>query len=273
MPSICVDPAHRCGCAGGPPPPCPAPTVAGNVTGCNSLPLPGVTVEAHDATAGGTLLGTATTDSAGNYSLVASGAISGNHIVLLFTRSRFVNDSSTLNYTTGPGAIAGTWTCGATCSGNGKAMTVASGYHCLLPTCATPAKDTLSFVDPANGTATVTWTPGAFDWEGSLTVGFAAYCGCPARAGVGIRYFVGTSFGSPYIVLSPQLLGLTGCPDPAGGFSPLTVTGTLTVVSCEPLVFQVAALDCDCLHGGGTCLNLCALWPGNGGGTLFTVTE
>src|SRR5208283_1162502 len=66
-------------------------TISGTIRGCNSLNLPGATITAHDATAGGTVLGTATSAANGSYSISTTGAISGNAIVVVIAyATRFV---------------------------------------------------------------------------------------------------------------------------------------------------------------------------------------
>jgi hypothetical protein len=114
----------QCGCA--------SPTLDGHTLGCNSSVLPGVAVEAHDSTAGGALLGTTTSDAAGNFTLSGlSGAVPGNSIVLIYSRSRFVSVNRTLTYTAATPA-ATEWGCAKTTTLNAETMAVdaGGGYVC-----------------------------------------------------------------------------------------------------------------------------------------------
>jgi hypothetical protein len=153
-----------CGCGGGA---CASPTFTGSVTACFSLSAAGVTIEAHDATSGGTLLGSTTTDSSGNYTLTGlTGQIVGNAIVLVFKfGARFTTTTTSLAYTAGTPST-GQWSCGASTSTGSRTMgSAASGYHCY-PGCAIPLPDTLSYTD-ANGTVTMTYSAGS--WKACST--------------------------------------------------------------------------------------------------------
>jgi hypothetical protein len=138
-----------CQCSAG----CSA-TITGNVKGCNSLNAPGVTVEAHDSTSGGTLLGTATTDSSGNYSISATGATAGNAIVVVWSHTRLTTATTTLTHTTGSTSST-TWKCGGTSSSVNKTLSPATDYHCIAG-CALPIWKDLPYTD-ANGAGTLNW--------------------------------------------------------------------------------------------------------------------
>jgi hypothetical protein len=156
MPCFTLQDIGECGCT------CASPTITGTVTGCGSLAVNGLTVEARDSTSTGTLLGSTTTNSSGAYTLSGlTGHVSGNAIVLVFKfGSRFTTTTTTLSYTTGT-PTSTQWSCGASTAAGTKAMgTAASGYHCY-PGCAIPLADTLSYTD-VNGTVSMTYSAGAW---------------------------------------------------------------------------------------------------------------
>lgn len=156
-----------CGGGGG----CTSPTINGNVKGCSSRNAEGVTVEAHDSTSGGTLLGSTTTDSSGNYSLSGlTGATSGNNIVLVYAYgSRFNAATTTLTYTSGTPSSS-QWSCGVTTSGVGKTLSVASGYRCCgLTGCAIPIPNTL-YVTTSYGSWTCTWNGTVYSSAACVTI-------------------------------------------------------------------------------------------------------
>ncbi len=146
----------RCGCVA---------TILGKATGCNGSAVPGLTVEAHDATAGGTLLGTATTNGTGDYTLTAAGATSGNNIVIIFVSPRYATANRTLAYTSG--TVGNTaWKCGATTPTATSPLAAASGYECTT-CCPNPWPDTLHISDSLVGAATLTWNGAKGWWEGA----------------------------------------------------------------------------------------------------------
>lgn len=164
MPATEQDPGG-CGCpgTGG----C-AFTVAGSVNGCRALALAGATVEAHDATAGGTLLGSGTTNSGGNYSFVVSGAIVGHDVVIVakFT-PRMAQSTAALFWELGAPDF-GSWDCGASVEMDPIHLSPAAGYHCSQANCALPLKDTLSGT-VGGSSATLTYNPATSRWWGSTT--------------------------------------------------------------------------------------------------------
>jgi hypothetical protein len=185
---------RRCCCSA---PSCASPTISGRLTGCGSVPYPGVTIEAHDATAGGTLLGTATTDGSGNYTLSSlTGSISGNVIVLvaLVDATRFTSTTKTLTYG-GPSSTA--WTCGATSTNVNMTATPATGYVCLsCGGCYLPVATTLYLTDSVIGTITLTYSTGTFRWEGTTTYSFPGQDHCPARSCT-VNYFISNRLNLP----------------------------------------------------------------------------
>lgn len=150
--------------------------------GC-AVGYPGVTIEAHDATAGGTLLGTTTTDGSGYYTLSSlAGAISGNAIVLvaLVDAIRFNALTQTLTHG-GPSSTQ--WTCGGASTGVNMSATPATGYVCLIcGSCYLPVSTTLYLTDSVVGTITLTYNTGTTRWEGSTTYSFPGQDHCPAQS-------------------------------------------------------------------------------------------
>lgn len=171
-PGACGCPAAGC-----------AVTVTGHVTGCSALNLPGATVEAHDTTAGGTLLGSTTTDSGGNYSLTVSGATAPHNLVIVIKDPpRFADATVTLTYATS--GDPGTWKCGATSAGVDAALSAAAAYVCYGSLCALPIKRILQ--GSAGHAFTLTYNPASDRWWGTTTytviklvsVTTAAPCDC-----------------------------------------------------------------------------------------------
>jgi hypothetical protein len=225
MPATNQDPGG-CQCTEGP---ACAVAITGHVTGCGGLSLAGCTVEAHDGTTGGTLLGTTTTDASGNYSLTGLDGTVGNAIVVVFKKSpRFTQATTTLAYHATDGTST-TWSCGKTSSGVNKALTAASGYQCLSA-CADPVSETLYLTDSMYGATTIAWTGGG--WGGGKTVAFGgsgAGCGdCPPDATIAVQYFMTALTAG----LSVSIKQVSGCPDHTGFVA--TMADKLPVIICPP---------------------------------------
>lgn len=213
---------------------CPGPggcstTINGRATSCAGG-APGITAEAHDATSGGTLLGTATTDASGNYSIAVAGAIAGNAIVVVLKHTRLNTATRTLSYTPFALPASTQWTCGVATPTATTAMTAAAGYHCST-LCALPLKDTLHLTDSVYGTDTLTWLVGTTWASAGKSVSFGgsvAPCTvCPA-ATTTIQYLMDTN-----ISVANTFVG--SCPDAAGGsVAAGPGGGTSSSLTCPP---------------------------------------
>lgn len=230
-----------CGCSPG----CSA-TITGNVKGCNSLNAQGITVEAHDSTSGGTLLGSTTTNSSGNYTLNITGATAGNSVVVVFAHTRFTTATTTLTHTSGSTSST-TWKCGGTSTGVNKTLSPAAGYHCYA-VCAFPIADTLNFTDTYFGAGTLTWVVGTI-WQGTLS---HSYGGCGLYGGGCVPQTVTLTFvlGGP--IFTWQNLG-SGCPDDTGAFTNGPPNYGPTSVTCY--IPGVSAFSAVMNWGGGACVN------------------
>lgn len=216
-----------CGCGG-----CSC-TITGTILGCHILNLGNVTVEAHDSTSGGTLLGSTTSASNGTYTLTATGATTGNPIVIVFILSpRFNQTTSTLTYTAGV-PNSSHWSCTQTTSGVSVSMTVATGYHCVYG-CALPFNDTLYVSETLSGTNSVAWTSdnGAVAiWLSCGSISMNSYnCQTCVATGASIPLLVTLSFvkatGKANISVAVPSCGSGRC---AAGLSPAShdIGGTL----------------------------------------------
>jgi hypothetical protein len=242
-----------CGCG------CIVTSITGTFFGCNSLGIPSMTVEAHDATAGGTLLGTTTTNSSGVYTFTSLGAVSGNNIVLVpVTGGRFTATNRTLTWTSGTPSNS-QWGCAKTTPNSNITLAAAAGYQCI-GCCPTPLPTTMHVSDSQPGVTALalTYSGVTADWEGSISYSFPGCFGCPPKT-VTIQYRL-IGIGAT-CVLNIQYRQGPPCPDPAGPLSGWVSGSSLTVSSCLPF------------NGSGT-------RPGSGTGdiycgaaTTYTVTE
>jgi hypothetical protein len=237
MPVTLFDPGG-CGCT----PTCASPTIGGTVTGCNSLAVAGLTVEAHDATVGGTLMGSTTTNSSGVFSLSGlSPVTSGNAIVIRIVGANgFTDRTISLAYTTGT-ASASLWGCGKTSALGTLVMTsniaathiCLSGYTTPTPLCAYPWPRTLNGTHSFFGAFTLNYVAGTV-WGGSLSY---AYPGCTVGGTtcVGATVAVNFQFQASASVLVCQVRWNTTasfCPTAVG-----TARGddhTMTSLTCPP---------------------------------------
>lgn len=151
--------------------------ILGKILGCSSFALTGLTVEAHDATAGGSLLASTTTNISGDYTFTGVPGVAGNDIVIVpIGGLRFVANNRTLNWTSGtPSATQ--WSCGFTTPTTTRTLLPATGYHCIS-SCAYPVKDTLDFTDSVLGSWVITWVAG--QWQGTHSY---SYSGDPCGLG------------------------------------------------------------------------------------------
>lgn len=157
-----------CGCGGGPT--CTAPTLSGVVKGCNASNLPDATVKAYDTSTSGTLLGTATTNASGAYTIVATGAISGNSIVVEFSGApRMDTQTATLTYTAG-GPTSAQWSCGATTTLANKTLLPSTNYVCAC--CPWPIAKTLFMTHSLYGAVTLTWSSARVQWDNTVAYSF-----------------------------------------------------------------------------------------------------
>lgn len=139
-------------------------TVNGNVKGCNSVNLPGATVNIKS---GATVVATTTTDASGNYSVTWAGTggsftveVNGGSRFNLFTRS-----------TTVPG-------CNGTKTEN-FGLGAATGYHCDSCGGPYPIADTLTLTPPAPfSTVTLTYSSGLGQWDGTGTATYTMAVDC-----------------------------------------------------------------------------------------------
>lgn len=261
MPGINQSPGG-CGCGA-----CTA-TISGNTKGCNTLNVAGITVEARDSTSGGTLLGSATTDSSGNFSIAVTGATAGNAIVVVWTHSRFSTATTTLAHTAGtPGST--TWKCSGTSSGVNKSLTPATGYHCLSGSgCAYPFADTLYASHNYLGSFTLTWVS-TDKWSGS---GSYAYPGCsdpveciaaPCAGGsVGLDVVLWYVLGALQGYYDMDVDATTLCPI---GAAKAREVYTLTSVDCTAMEIVLTA-------SGGT-VKRCLYCDNPSPAPMFTITE
>jgi hypothetical protein len=143
-------------------------TVTGIVNACRAERVPGATVEARDGTATGTLLGTTTTDSGGNYTLSASGATAGHDVAIVVSYPTRLDDAVFILFWTSAATDFGSWDCDAAVTLDPIAMPAAEGYHCSLAACFLPLPDTLS-ASVGGGSATLTYDAGIDIWWGVAT--------------------------------------------------------------------------------------------------------
>ena len=195
-------------------------TINGKIIGCTSLGLPSISVEAHDATAGGTLIATTTTDASGNYTFSGISGVSGNNIVIVpVPGSRFVAVNRTLTWTSASTVTSAQWGCNKTTGTANTTQTPASGYHCGFG-CVYPVADTLNGTDSWFGSFTLVnsgsgWvmSPASFNYT------YAGCFGCPAKT-------VTITYGSFEWHWTAQP---SGCPDNVGANPCNTVfSGTTT---------------------------------------------
>jgi hypothetical protein len=156
-------------------------TINGKIIGCNSLGLPSVSVEAHDATAGGTLLATTTTDSGGNYTFAGITGVSGNAIVIVpVSLVRFTAVNRTLTWTSGATPTSSQWGCGKTTPAVNTVQTVATGYFCFSG-CAYPVAATLHGTDTWFGSFTLVNTGSGWLLSPGISYSYPGCFGCPAK--------------------------------------------------------------------------------------------
>lgn len=228
--------------------------------GCNSLPLGGATIEAHDSTAGGTLLGSTTTASDGTFTLTGlSGQTAGNAIVLVRKKTRFNDSNVTLSYTAGTPTGA-QWSCGATTNGLGTTLTIATGYHCVV-CCADPLPETLYQSLSRLGVTAEEMTYDAVNnWWSSAPYSYA-YPGCAggacacAAATISLTIRFG-DFGTGVCqVRIYHKLNASGCPDSTGTEDHMTfgyATGDIS--SCSPFSASKTTVP---IGGFSYCLYTC----------------
>lgn len=205
-----------CQCCSSSPPPCTPPTILGNVQGCNGLTQAGITVEAHDSTAGGTLLGTTTTNAGGNYTLALTSATAGNDIVIVPAPVGRFDPSNNITLTYTPGFPFGNkWGCGWFTFGINFTLTAASGYTCIGG-CFYPVKNTLTLTDSVYGGATI--VNSGSGWVGSTSATFGGSAAPPCNntcIGIGTTIFYewdGGSLASDFFV--GCYINAIGCPGP-----------------------------------------------------------
>ena len=218
-----------CGCG---PPPC-AVTITGTIKGCNSLVLPGVTVKAYQPNTSGTLLATTTTDGSGNFTITAdqtNGLVTAKSILLQFSKARLTTSTYTLSYSAGGSHTSSTWSCGTTPSAiTTQTLAVASPYICITG-CADPTVATLHLTDSVIGSATLTYSSGA--WIGNKTYSYPGCYGC-AAASVSVAFSYAGS-GNLTVQYPNNFSSCPGTPF-AGTIGPYSI-GALTSwsTSCAP---------------------------------------
>lgn len=164
-----------CCCGGG----CTA-TIPGKIIGCNSLGLPSITVEAHDATAGGTLLASTTTDASGNYTFTNISAVSGHAIVIVpVSLVRFTAVNRTLSWISGTPVFSSQWGCGKSSPSANTIQTPATGFFCFAG-CAYPVAATLHLTDSWFGSFTVVNSGSGWVYP-TVSYSYPGCFGCPAR--------------------------------------------------------------------------------------------
>jgi len=224
----------QCGCT---------TTFTGLVRGCSTLALAGLTVEAHDSTAGGTLLGSTTTDAGGNFSLTV-GATAGNAVVLVFTHPRFTTQTRTLAWHAST-HDATHWTCGQASSVGTVDMVADSANYVCITGCAVPLPKTLHVTHSFFGAFTLTWAL-ASQWKATLNYAYPGCKGCAADTiAVGINYDGAGGAGGAYREswkqfqpLFPPLLD--GCPVGAGAATFIQGPGDLSAAFTCPPSFSAA---------------------------------
>ncbi len=212
--SPCMCGGGGCGGAGN-------PTLVGTINGCGSQPAQGITVTAHDSTSGGTVLGSATTNSLGYFSITGlSGEVIGNNIVVVASDAsgRLASATvATLTYTTGTPS-ANQWSCGKTTTLSTLTLSASTGYYCTgTAKCAYPWEHILYITDSylgVNGTLTYQATGTLFGsgWiSGPIGCTRSTSGGCSAAAmtvqyqwnqGLHVLWYQ-NSVGPPYINLGP----------------------------------------------------------------------
>ena len=208
---------RRCCCGG-----CTT-TISGNLTGCNNMNLPGATVAAHASTAGGTLLGTTTTDASGNFSLVSISATSGGAIVLVLSHpsNRFVVQNITLTYISGT-PNSSQWSCSKTTAVGTKALLPATGFYCI--TCdVVPLPPTVYFSDTMWGinSLALTYDVANNRWTSTLSYSYpgcvnpGASCNCPP-ATVPIECRLGSYINNTCLAQIWYPSGIPLCPGATG---------------------------------------------------------
>lgn len=251
-----------CGCT------CASPTFTGTIIGCNSLSIAGATIEAHDATSGGTLLGSTTSIAGGTYSLSGlSGQISGNSIVLVFVRTGF---SKTLTFPWTAGSPnSSQWSCGATTSVGTTTLTVATGYHCLggysTPStlCADPLPNVLHGTHSFFGAVVLNWTV-ANHWNGALSYSYpgctnANPCSCASKT-VTVTFDLGIvgatlAIGVSWKYTSNIFVG--SCPEDSGT-SVNTDIYAITAFTCPSSLSITGTIAAGSDNGGNRCM-MCVL--------------
>jgi hypothetical protein len=229
-----------CGCG----PTCASPTFTGTITGCNSLVVPGITVEAHDATAGGTLLGSTTTNSSGVYTLSGlTGQVSGHTIVIVVVggANGFANVNQNRTYTAGaPNAFQ--WSCGATTPSSTIAIgsSLAAGFTCP-PTYSVPATQcAYPWPNVLHGThsrfGAFTATRSGITWSGTATYSYPGCggpspCACPAQSGKTVTITLTVSGAS---LISQIQWGIDGSNCPFNGVTVYTQTNNAISLTCPP---------------------------------------
>jgi hypothetical protein len=246
-------------------------TISGTVRGCLSLVLAGCTVEAHDSTSGGTLLASATTDASGNYTLGVVGGTTGNSIVIVFSKSRFVTATTTLTWTSGS-TTSTTWKCGGTSSSVNKSLTADTGYRCCLLggiTCADPISETL-YLTVGGGTVTMTYDASVSSWVGNTTASAPKLtavdpsCVCTiTTTSTAVGFFLGCTDGS--LIQAIGDANCSNCSTPttpcfldANYSSGLTWSSTVPTNSCSiaptrrNLAATITSSSCSPFSWGGT---------------------
>jgi hypothetical protein len=197
-------------------------TIHVDVSGCNSIVLPGATVTVTN----GAYSNSGTSDGSGV--VVFTDAPTSGTTTVTTSMSRFNSDVQTT------GALA-CFTRTIT-----AALGPASGYYCFNP-CAIPLPATLNLTDSRYGAITLTWNAINSRWEGSQTVAFAGDGTCPA-ATVTVFYYFGNISHTLQLWwnMSPAPAPTQACPDDAAPIGQSTNSPFGTSLSC-PLSFTYVA--------------------------------
>lgn len=159
--------------------------VTGQVTGCNSLGVPGIVVEVTDPSTSA-LLATTTTDGSGNYALNV--AFVGTSFTASFAfgqpgtdpYQRFTAATSSVSLAPGANTVNAT-------------LLAASGYTCH-PSWAFPLANTLDFIDPSAGTLAAVYgsTAQGIGWQynlGSVTTPASTGCVSNCAGATGVPFY------------------------------------------------------------------------------------
>lgn len=183
-----------------------------NVSGCNFVPVGGVTVSAWTSAAKTTLMGTGATDSNGDITIISRERTTNGHYEI--TGSRFTT-------------VSGNGLLSSATSTNNFNLSATGSYHCDSGTCGWPLPGTLHLTHPIFGAVTLTYSGG--HWTGTAVYSYPGNIGSGGTcnpATVTVTCDMDESY-----TYSETWLTDSDCPDDAGA-SPTTAYWGLDAVDC-----------------------------------------